>query len=420
MEVKPGYKRTEAGVIPKDWEVWRLKELIAIKGGVAFSSKYFSDTGPILLTPGNFKLDGGLYFNNRNTKRYCGPHTSSLVFEYGDLVVVMTDLTPDCDLLGKPAFIGIREPVLHNQRIGKIVPTGSRLSLAFLYRFFLSDAHAARMRETATGSTVRHTSNGSIYGSLIALPPTKAEQEAIAEALSDADAQIESLEQLIAKKRHLKQGVMQELLRPKDGWKETTVLDLANGKKELFDDGDWIEAEHITEDGVRFVQTGNIGIGQFVEKEEKKYIFEKSFLSLQCKEIKEGDLLICRLAEPAGRACILPDLSETKIVTSVDVTIFKPPLSAANRVFLVNLFSTDQWFRAVSDRSGGTTHKRISRGALGGIRISLPPIGEQTAIAAVLSDIGTEIAALERKLTKSRQLKQGMMQELLTGRMRLI
>ena len=174
----------------------------------------------------------------------------------------------------------------------------------------------------------------------MALPPLS-EQEAIAEALSDADALIESLDQLIAKKRQIKQGAMQELLTGKrrlpgfsGDWEDRSLFELAGGRKELFDDGDWIESEHITEDGIRLIQTGNIGVGSFIEKGEKKYISEESFGSLRCKEIKQGDLLICRLAEPAGRACVLPELGESKTITSVDVTIFRPPLSVANRVFL--------------------------------------------------------------------------------------
>ena len=206
---------------------------------------------------------------------------------------------------------------------------------------------------------------------------------------------------------------------PKD-WIVKSLFELAGRRKDLFDDGDWIESEHITDEGIRLVQTGNIGIGTFIEKNEKKYIFEQSFVALRCKEIKQGDLLICRLADPAGRACVLPDIGEVKIVTSVDVTIFRTPESTANRIFLANLFSTDQWFRAVSDRSGGTTHKRISRGALGRIGIKVPKVEEQTAIATILSDMDAEIAELESKLAKARQLKQGMMQELLTGRIRLL
>lgn len=246
----------------------------------------------------------------------------------------------------------------------------------------------------------------------LALPPTLAEQEAIAEALSDADALIEAVEQLLAKKRQVKQGAMSELLTGKrrlagfsGEWQEKSLLELAEGKKELFDDGDWIEAEHITDEGVRLVQTGNIGIGRFVEKEDKKYIYPSSFVSLHCKELRQGDLLICRLAEPAGRACVFPDIGDAKVITSVDVTIFRPPASIANRIFLANIFSTNQWFREVNDKSGGTTHKRISRGSLGRIKIKLPQIAEQTAIAEILSDMDAEISALEEKLVKARQVK---------------
>jgi type I restriction enzyme S subunit len=228
------------------------------------------------------------------------------------------------------------------------------------------------------------------------------------------------LEQLIAKKKAIKQGAMQELLKPKEGWEVKTILELADSKKELFDDGDWIESEHITNEGVRLIQTGNIGVGHYVEKENKKFIYEKSFEKLNCKALREGDLLICRLAEPAGRACIMPKLPYNKVVTSVDVTIFRPRKEVTNRNYLKQVFSTSEWFQKVMESVGGTTHKRISRGALGRIPLKLPSIQEQTRIATILSEMDEEIAELENKKAKVGELKQGMMQELLTGKTRLI
>ncbi len=130
-------------------------------------------------------------------------------------------------------------------------------------------------------------------------------------------------------------------------------------------------------------------------------------------------MLICRLAEPAGRSCILPDIGEDKVITSVDVTIFRPSSEVANREFYNQYFSSSNWFKSVLEQVGGTTHKRISRGALGRISVCYPNAGEQTAIATILSDMDTEIEALEQRLSKTRQIKQGMMQELLTGRTRL-
>ena len=202
-------------------------------------------------------------------------------------------------------------------------------------------------------------------------------------------------------------------------WEVKTLFELAERKKELFDDGDWIESEHITTQGIRLIQTGNIGVGRFTEKDTKKYIYEKSFTSLRCKQLRLGDLLVCRLADPAGRACVLPDIGEERIVTSVDVTIFRPPSEMADRVFLSNVFSTPEWFRAVSDRSGGTTHKRISRSALGRIPVLHPPLPEQRAIATALSDVDGLLGGLDRLIAKKRDLKQAAMQQLLTGQTRL-
>ena len=218
-------------------------------------------------------------------------------------------------------------------------------------------------------------------------------------------------------KKGYKQTELGEI--PED-WHVSTVYELAEKQKSQFDDGDWLEAEHITDKGIRLIQTGNIGIGQYVEKDAKKYIYPASFEKLKCKELQVGDLLICRLAEPAGRACILPDIGEQKVITSVDVTIFRPSAYIADRKFYVQYFSSDMWFKSVLEQVGGTTHKRISRGALGKIFVPYPTVQEQTAIAILLSDMDEELLALEQRLNKTRQIKQGMMHELLTGKTRLV
>lgn len=205
-----------------------------------------------------------------------------------------------------------------------------------------------------------------------------------------------------------------------EGWCIRAVFEIAGYQKERFDDGDWIESEHITNGGYRIVQTGNIGIGKFIEKESRKYIYESSFDKLKCKELIPGDLLICRLAEPAGRACILPDLGETKVVTAVDVTIFRPSEIDSDRRYLAQYFSTAKWFESVLEQVGGTTHKRISRSALGNIKVPLPSnLNEQRAIAAALSDMDALLDGLDRLIAKKRAIKKATMQQLLTGQSRL-
>lgn len=205
---------------------------------------------------------------------------------------------------------------------------------------------------------------------------------------------------------------------PED-WEVATLLSLAGGAKERFDDGDWIEAAFLTESGVRLIQTGNIGVGFFIDKAAKKYISHTSFELLRCKALKEGDLLVCRLADPAGRACLMPKLEDDKVITAVDVTIFRPIEGLADRRYLLQLFGTRSWFAAVNEQCGGSTRTRIARGALGKIKIPLPTQAEQEAIAGALSDADALIESLERLIAKKRHLKQGAMQELLTGKKRL-
>ena len=252
------------------------------------------------------------------------------------------------------------------------------------------------------------------------IPPTLTEQKAIADALTDVDELITNLEKLIAKKKAIKQGAMQQLLKPKKDWRTVTIYELAEEKKSNFDDGDWIESEYIIDSGIRLIQTGNIGVGCFIEKETKKYISNDSFIKLRCKEVLKGDLLICRLAEPAGRACVMPNIGEQKVITSVDVSIFRGDTELVEREFLSQYFTTSKWFNQVLERVGGTTHKRISRGALGKIQFKIPNIEQQKEIASILSEMDKEVELLENKKDKMIGFKQGMMQELLTGKTRLI
>lgn len=418
--VPKGYKRTEVGVIPDEWGVEEIDELVELTApicyGVVQVGKNENNGVPVVAI--KYVKEISYAPLHRVHERLEAPYARSRVKSRDVLISIK----------GTIGRVGI----VPNGFLGNISRELARIRLKseFVPEFVASllewNVTQARIARSIVGTTRLEFSIAALRKFQIAVPDPS-EQQAIATALSDADALIESLEQLIAKKRQIKQGAMQELLTGKrrlpgftGKWDPTTLFDLAERKKELFDDGDWIESEHITAEGIRLIQTGNIGIGRFQEKDAKKYIYEKSFESLRCKPLQEGDLLVCRLADPAGRACVLPDIGEERVVTSVDVTIFRPPIETVDRRFLSQVFSTADWFRTVSDRSGGTTHKRISRGALGRISIQLPPPPEQTAIAAVLSDMDTELESLEGKLDKARQVKQGMMQQLLTGKVRLV
>lgn len=419
MEVPKGFKKTEVGIIPDDWDLKNIVENSTMKARIGWQgltvAEYLNKGDYFLITGTDF-VDGKIKWDTChyvNKARYT--QDKNIQVKIGDILI-----TKD-GTIGKVAYVD-RLPLNATLNSGVFVirPKENIYMPLFLFYIFNSFYFRDFLNNLVAGSTIIHLYQKDFVSFSFPLPRTKAEQTAIAEALNDADALIAKLGKLIAKKKAIKQGAMQELLKPKDGWEVKSLLELADSKKELFDDGDWIEAEHITNEGIRIIQTGNIGVGCYVEKDTKKYIYEKSFYKLKCKLLIEGDLLICRLADPAGRACVLPNIGDARIITSVDVTIFRPRKEVANRVFLANLFSTSNWFSSVTERVGGTTHKRISRSSLGKIVISLPNIDEQNRIAQILSDMDAEIESLEKKLDKYKMLKQGMMQNLLTGKIRLI
>jgi type I restriction enzyme S subunit len=161
----------------------------------------------------------------------------------------------------------------------------------------------------------------------------------------------------------------------------------------VFDDGDWIESKDQSEDGIRLVQTGNIGEGVFKDRRDKaRFISEATFKRLNCNEVQPGDILISRLPDPVGRACVIPHTGD-KMITAVDCTIVRPDDDKIDPSFLVYYSQTANYLRDVEQRCTGTTRKRISRKSLGQISIPLPPLEEQKRIVAVLDQA---FAALDR------------------------
>jgi len=421
--IRPGYKQSDVGVIPDDWEVYELANLFQMKSGLAFSSDYYANSGPILLTPGNFSLDGRLVFTERNTKRFSGRYPKAAVFASGDLLVVMTDLTPDCNLLGKPAFLFDNETVLHNQRIGKVVLTSAKCQSEYLYRFFLSDAHAKRMKETATGSTVRHTSNRSIYGSRIALPPLP-EQRAIAEALADADGLIAAVEGMIAKKRDLKQAAMQHLLTGK------TRLPGFSGEWEVKRLGEigytygGLTGKSKVDFGhgsARYITFMNIMTNVLISPNG----FENVDVSASENQNRtvQGDLFFngsSETPEEVGMCSLLAEEFENLYLNSFCFGFRLRDHQAASGLYLAYYFRSSSGRELLSSLAQGATRYNLSKRALMAVQVKLPTSEEQTAIAEVLADMDADLAALEAQAAKARAVKQGMMQELLTGRVRLV
>lgn len=177
-------------------------------------------------------------------------------------------------------------------------------------------------------------------------------------------------------------------------WNTTRIKYLAQNAGSLFIDGDWIESKVMTDEGIRYITTGNVKAGYYSEQ-GSGYISEETFSELNCTEVFEGDLLISRLNLPIGRACIIPNLNN-RIVTSVDNVILRPDQSV-NKLYLLFLFSCKKYFEHTELIARGATMQRISRGLLGNIKIPLPSTQEQQTIANYLNRKTSEIDSLVEK-----------------------
>ena len=178
-----------------------------------------------------------------------------------------------------------------------------------------------------------------------------------------------------------------------EDWEQRKLESLCD----VFTDGDWIEAKDQSNSGVRLVQTGNVGTTEYLDKENnKKWISEETFERLHCEEIYEGDILISRLPEPAGRACIIPNLG-TRMITAVDCTIVRTAKEFDSK-YLVQYLSTPMYFKVVNSFLGGGTRQRISRGNLSGIDVPIPSTLEEQ------KRIGEYFANLDNLITLHRRV----------------
>jgi type I restriction enzyme S subunit len=414
MEVRKGYKQTEVGIIPEDWNIEPLGKLTTLmtNGFVGPVTRHYAenDDGVLYIQGYNveensFNFHGIKYV----TEEFHRAHMKSCL-RAGDLLTIqtgevgLTTIVPD-DLVGSNCH------ALIISRFDK-----KYTSPHYVSYYLNSKPGRARLRLIETGTTMKHLNVGDVLHFAIPLPPTITEQEAIAEALSDADALIEAVEQLLTKKRQVKQGAMSELLTGKrrlagfsGEWEVKKLGQLANIQRGAsprpidspiwFDENSsvgWVRISDVTKSGMYLHNTTQ----------------RLSLLGIQhSRPINRGSLIMT-ICATVGRPII------TEIDTCIhDGFVVFDYLQAEKRfLYYILRFIEDDW-----SRHGQTgSQMNLNTGLINRTEILMPPtLAEQTAIAEILSDMDAEITVLEEKLVKARQVKAGMMSELLTGKIRL-
>ena len=393
MELRPGFKKTDVGLIPEDWDVVSVGNLADFTSGKGISIAALhgqSSDFPVPVFGGN-----GI----------AGYTTTALVRGPSVVVGRVGQKCGEVYLVDGPAWI--TDNALYPRSISRPLDV----------RFLALALEAAGLNNVKNRNDLPLVTQSILQAVRIAWPPAVPEQHAIAGALGDLDALLAALTRLIAKKRDLKQAAMQQLLTGqtrlpgfKGEWKVKRLGDVA----EIVSGGTpRTSIPSYWDGGVKWCTPTDITgtAGKYLSETERT-ISQAGLDSCSAQLLPAGTLLLC------SRATI----GELKIAGCEVCTNqgFKSLIARkdVNNEYLYYLLQTMK--PRMVEKAIGSTFLEISKKDTASLEVSLPAFNEQVAIAAVLSDMDAELAALERRLAKTRAVKQGMMQELLTGRTRLV
>ncbi|MCD4676196.1 MAG: restriction endonuclease subunit S [Desulfobacula sp.] len=279
-----------------------------------------------------------------------------------------------------------------------------------------------QMDTLATGLKVYGVSKTNLKLIKIPLPPTKAEQTAIATALNDADALITQLEKLIAKKRAIKQGAMQELLNGKkrlDGYNNEWVTKPFSDVC-WFQEGPGLRNWQFTKSGMKVINVTNLENGYLnLDRTDRHISIEEFSRMYQHFAIDENDIVVASSGNSYAKVAVVRK-QDLPLVMNTSVIRFKP-LKKINYNFLLAFLKSCLFKDQIDLLITGGAQPNFGPAHLKRIFINIPhTIEEQKDVADILTNIDLEIFGLEKKLEKYKMLKQGMMQNLLTGRIRLV
>jgi type I restriction enzyme, S subunit len=426
-QVPEGYKQTEIGVIPEDWDIKAVGDICDFIVPGRNKPKVFKGDIPWITTP---DLENGRSVSESKLNLFVSRNEAKSV---GSKIVPTGAVLMSCvGELGIVAFVE-REIVI-NQQLHAFIPTNC------IDPFFLLNALQAQkeyMLSIATLTAVPYLNKDNCNSILIPLPPLP-EQQTIAEALSDVDALIASLDKLIAKQRQLKTAAMQQLLTGKMrsfgfgegmGYKQTEVglipedwevYHLETLASQPIQNGVFTDPTR-KGNGCKLINVGDL-YSSIPINSEKLEFFDANQDEIKRFGVFQGDIFFTRSSlTPDGIAhCNIYTEAEANVVFDCHLIRFRPNANLISPQFFFRYCATAEARKYLVANSKTTTMTTIDQGVISKLPIPVPSLEEQHAIATVLSDMDTAIAALEIRRTKTQAIKQGMMQELLTGRTRLV
>lgn len=417
VEMKSGYKMTEVGVIPEDWEVKNVSESCLIKARIGWQGLKKSE----YMSSGDYLLITGTDFDNGQVNWKSCAYVSKARYEQDSNIKIRPQdiLISKDGTIGKVAYLGmIPKAGTLNSGIFVIRANDRKIDQVFLSKIFMSFYFEEFLNRLVAGSTINHLYQKDFVKFCFPLPNSE-EQVAIAAALSDVDSLISALTKKIEKKKAIRQGLMQQLLTGKKrlpgfcgDWvkkKVSSVSDILRGGSPRP-----IENYIVKSGGVNWIKIGDVD-------SSAKYIFRTNEQIIESgiqysRFVHSGDLLLSN-SMSFGRPYIL----KTEGCIHDGWLVIQNYDKYFDKEFLYYLLSSDEVLKQYKSLAAGSSVLNLNKDIVGKVVLYFPPsISEQTAIANILSDCDSEIAALEEKRDKYKEIKQGMMQQLLTGKIRLI
>jgi type I restriction enzyme, S subunit len=417
MEVRAGYKQTDLGVIPDEWEVRGLGECVSFRtgpfGSALHKSDYTTDGIPVInpmhIVDGKIKPTRTMTITEK-----AAADLADFRLKAGEIVI------------GRRGDMG-RCAVVQSHQSGWLCGTGSMIvrptdmDARFLQRVLSSPRAIAAIEDTSVGTTMVNLNQTSLSGLRVQFPLVS-EQRAIAESLSDVDALLGGLDRLIAKKRDLKQAAMQQLLTGQTRlpgfhgeWEVKRLGEVADVKTGPF--GSTLHEGDYVREGTPIITVEHLG--EFgVEHFNLPRVSDFDRQRLRAYSLEVGDIVFSRVGSVDRNALIR--LPEAGWLFSGRLLRVRVDQRKAFAPFLSYQFHSESFIGAVRSVAVGQTMACLNTQILKGIPVTLPGVAEQTAISEMLGEMDMELAELEQRREKTRLLKQGMMQELLTGKTRFV
>ena len=413
--VKKGYKQTEIGMVPGEWSVSDFGSKVKIyRGGSPRPIQDYltqAQDGINWIKIGDVR-EGDKYITSTEEKIIPAGVARSRTVHAGDFIL------SNSMSFGRPYILNI-DGCIHDGWL-TIQEYEKTFSKNFLYYLLSSDSVYQQYISMAAGSSVKNLNKEKVSALVVAYPDIK-EQERIADTLSDIDSLIATLEKQISKKKAIKQGAMQELLT---GKRRLPGFSGEWSKCKLGSLGVFLKGTGISRNDSN---SGNLPAVRYGELYTKHQNYVNSYFSHISKEVASnaqriyrGDILFAasgETKEDIGKCSAI--IYETAAYAGGDILIFRPT-TQLDPVFMGTLLNMTDARKQRAAQGQGDAVVHIHADALSSISIIIPNIEEQKAIAEILIGMDKEIELLERKLEKYRQVKQGMMQQLLTGKIRLL